>query len=300
MLLGMSLPAAGQVDTTLRTDTLHRDTLRADSSLADTPLADTLRSDTLALLSSDSLVQPEVDTTLNRIRQAMGRLDSTATTFAPLQSAADTLGVAQRLRLQVGRLGERLRDELPELVEDEAGKTRLALHFPWRDDIVVPFPEGLLPAPIPPPYDPDVAWQRSLVVPGWGQVYNRGYWKIPVFYLGYAAAGWWINYSQQQYLRYRRNYYCAVGVENCTVEPQLAGLDATGLRNRRNQFRQYRDYGIIGLAGWHLLQVVEAYIDAHLNDFDVSEDLSYRVVPTVSPVVALGVPLPALGVGLRF
>ncbi|RMG73244.1 MAG: hypothetical protein D6722_04075 [Bacteroidetes bacterium] len=193
-----------------------------------------------------------------------------------------------KLKLRLGRLETRLKDELPELYVKD-GKNRLRIHIPWRDDIDVPFPRGLLPAPIPPPFIPEVAWQRSLILPGWGQVYNRGYWKVPLFYAGYAAAGWWINYNQQEYLRYRRNYYCAAGVDPCDPEPELSGLDASGLRNRRNQFRQARDYGIIILAGWHILQVVEAYVDAHLKGFDVSEDLSFHPMPLVPP--------PALGGG---
>ena len=248
--------------------------------------------DTVAVVAADTLPSAAVDSLVALL------VDSLRSAVPPVPPKGDSLRWAG-LRLRLGKLETRLRDELPEIYQKD-GKSRLVIHIPWRDDVDIPFPRGLLPAPVPPPYIPEVAWQRSLLIPGWGQAYNRGYWKIPLFYAGYAAAGWWINYNQQEYLRYRRNYYCAAGVDPCSPDPDLAALDAAGLRNRRNQFRQARDYGIIILAGWHILQVAEAYVNAHLKGFDVSEDLSFHPAPLLGPPALGAGPAPGFGISMRW
>ena len=159
------------------------------------------------------------------------------------------------------------------------------MKIPWREeDFVVPyFPKGLLPADAPPPYDPEVAWQRSAILPGLGQVYNGASWKVPIFWMGYGAAAWWISYNQSQYQRFGRAYLWAVDDDPNTVDAELAQrYDASGLRSTRNDFRQARDNGVLILLGWHALQIVEAYVDAHLNDFDVSPDLGLQWSPVIS------------------
>ncbi|MEZ4828652.1 MAG: DUF5683 domain-containing protein [Bacteroidia bacterium] len=183
--------------------------------------------------------------------------------------------------IKIKKIAGTIKDELPRL-EKEDEKLRLRIQFPWRDDILIPLPKAFEPAGARPPFDPDVAFQRSLIIPGWGQAYNKSYWKIPVFYAGYGAFIWWINYNQQQYQRHGVAYQCALGLlPGCTLDPEFASFDAQGIRTRRDKFRRDRDYGVILMLGWHGLHVIEAYVDSHLNGFDVSEDLSFRARPTV-------------------
>lgn len=189
----------------------------------------------------------------------------------------------------------------PRLFENEAGKMRLYLRLPQRDSLVLPVPKGLLAAGSRPPYDPEVAWQRSALVPGLGQAYNRSYWKMPLWWAGYGAIGWWISFNQDRYRLYGNAYFCDAVLEQngCTIPDDLQGIDTEGLRTRRNQFRQNRDNAILWMIGWHSLQVIEAFIDAHLKGFDVSEDLSLRLGPG-SPVAAFGLPAPGVGISLGF
>lgn len=179
------------------------------------------------------------------------------------------------------KIANSVKEELPRL-EEEDEKLQLRLQFPWRDDIVIPMPKALKAAGNRPPFDPDVAYQRSLIIPGWGQAYNKSYWKIPLFYAGYGGFIWWINYNQQQYIRHGIAYRCALGlIPDCTLDPEFASFDAQGIRTRRDKFRRDRDYGVIIMLGWHGLHVIEAYVDAHLKGFDVSEDLTMKAVPTL-------------------
>ena len=233
-----------------------------------------------------------------------GLLDSVSQGKDSLLSDSLVLGrdsLGKTSNLPRGRkIWQAVKGQLPELYEEDK-KMRLRLHFPWREDVVLPFPKGILPHPKPPPYDAVVAWQRSLVIPGWGQAYNRSYWKIPVFLIGYGGAIWYANFNHTQYLRYGAAYTCSISDTPCDPGEAFAGLDTEGIRNRRNKFRQDRDYAVIGVIGWHIIQVAEAYVDAHLNDFDVSDDLSFQMKPSVQgiPIAPLGVAAGA-GISLRF
>jgi hypothetical protein len=135
------------------------------------------------------------------------------------------------------------------------------------------------------------------VLPGWGQFYNKQYLKIPVVYgmLG-GVTGLAITFNRQ-YLTYRHAYlyqaYRAL-VEQGEIEehPYLqyeedhsrlierTGTLPTGiLRRQRDKLRRNRDLMYIGLGIAYALSVVDAYVSAHLADFDVSDDLSLQVAP---------------------
>ncbi|RMG19832.1 MAG: hypothetical protein D6730_20895, partial [Bacteroidetes bacterium] len=139
--------------------------------------------------------------------------------------------------------------------------------------------QKLLVAGKRPPYDPKVAWQRSLIFPGWGQIYNKSYWKLPIVYGGYVALGFYYNIQNQRYQDFRRAYLYRVDNDPNTEDTQYAGATNDNVRRARDAARRQRDYAILYIAGFHLFQVVEAFVDAHLKNFDVSEDLSFRGEP---------------------
>lgn len=97
---------------------------------------------------------------------------------------------------------------------------------------------------------------RSAVIPGWGQFYNESYWKIPVV-LG--VTGWivynWID-SNNEYHYYRKLYS-----QNLNLPTRI-----------REFYRDQRDLFAIYLGLAYLLNMVDAYVDAHLFDFDVTEE----------------------------
>jgi len=194
---------------------------------------------------------------------------------------------------------------LPQIVENEKEEVDLFWQLPWRrDTLKLPYLKGLTRAGPRPPYDPKIAWQRAILVPGMGQIYNRSYWKLPLVYGGYGAFFFLIDYNNQQYQRFGFAFQCAVFPElGCSPEPELQGIDSEGLRTIRNQFRRNRDFMIMLTAGWHVLQTVEAYVDAHLKGFDVSEDLSVQAAPTFVPSMGLGsnsYGAPGLRLAVRF
>lgn len=156
-------------------------------------------------------------------------------------------------------------------------------------------------------HSPRKAAIRSALIPGWGQAYNKKYWKIPLAWAAVGIPAYLVYYNQEWY---KRTSY-AVKVSDASsglpdgsnlpggylnkVDPQLLPLvrnrQTPSLINYRNEFRRNRDYAILfGLLLWGL-NVVDATVDAHLKDFDVSNDLSFSIKPTILPGTVAGVSL---------
>ena len=141
---------------------------------------------------------------------------------------------------------------------------------------------------------PKKALLYSLVVPGSGQVYSGRWWKLPFVYGALGGVIYAIDYNTSQYRRLRD----ALNLKRTgdTHEFSNTGIDnEQSLRNLRDQFDKNRQLSYVGLVVVHALQAVEAFVDAHLQNFDSDEDLSLRVRPNFD-VTPFG--QPSLGVGL--
>ncbi len=138
---------------------------------------------------------------------------------------------------------------------------------------------------------PRQATLKSLMIPGWGQLYNRQYWKLPLVAGAFITLGMIANYNQVRYAKYREYYYVvSVHPEDPTYTPPATvavpyedgvtrDLDVNQLKRINDGFRRNRDYTYIGMALAWALNIVDANVSAHLKTFDVSDDLSMRVKP---------------------
>lgn len=133
-------------------------------------------------------------------------------------------------------------------------------------------------------HSPRRALKLALLAPGTGQFYNKKYWKMPLVYGGFAACGYFFVENRSQYLRYRDAYRIEEdGDPNTQSEFADQNITPQGIAQRRDQYKQWMELSVIGFGGIYLLQVVDAYVDAHLFDFDVSDDLSLRWQPEFQP-----------------
>ena len=139
-------------------------------------------------------------------------------------------------------------------------------------------------------HSPRQATIRSAIIPGWGQIYNKKYWKVPIVYTAIGIPVYLFFDNKEWYNRTRYALsIVANGRYNNTdsmamVHPQLrtlVDLKAEGsLVNYRNEFRKNMDYSIlITLLMWGL-NIVDATVDGHLKGFDVSDELSLRIGPS--------------------
>ncbi len=139
------------------------------------------------------------------------------------------------------------------------------------------------------PYPTKATW-LALVIPGGGQIYNRKYWKLPIFYGGFAGCAYALTWNSKMYKDYSTAYKDAMNgnMQSSSItdllppgykisETQLKEL----LRKRKDTYRRYRDLSIFAFIGVYLLSVIDAYVDAELSNFDITPDLSMKVEPAV-------------------
>lgn len=131
-------------------------------------------------------------------------------------------------------------------------------------------------------HNPKVAIFRSAVIPGWGQAYNKKYWKIPIVYgaLGITAWVFFDNIKTYNELRQAVIYKSdTIPGNDLLIPAEFRNFRVQELQYIRNGYRQYIDYSVLVFILFWGLNVVDAAVDAHLKAFDVSGDLSLKVKP---------------------
>ena len=146
--------------------------------------------------------------------------------------------------------------------------------------------------------DPAKSTFYSILLPGLGQIYNGEAWKVPI-YLGLMAGSihFWVD-NNVQYRRWKWIYDQA-------SDPDIPAADkpkqsAESAKYYRDVFRRYRDYSILFTALSYVLQVIDANVFSYMQDFEVGDDISVQVAPTIMPAYASNTPGVGLSLGLRF
>ena len=140
--------------------------------------------------------------------------------------------------------------------------------------------------------DPSKATWAALVFPGGGQIYNHKYWKLPIVYGGFIGCAYALNWNNQMYSDYSQAYLDIMDDDPGTASyedflPPRYNVEANKdylkrvFKNRKDNYRRQRDLSIFSFIGVYLLSVVDAYVDAELSNFDISEDLSVQVRPSI-------------------
>lgn len=149
-------------------------------------------------------------------------------------------------------------------------------------------------------HNPQLAAKRSAMIPGWGQIYNREYWKLPIVYGAISIPTVTFFYNNKLYKETKAAYTARVaalpisqgGLLDSTgykqLQPLYQNVQISTIQSARNQYRRDRDYSILWfLVAWGL-NVVDASVFGHLKNFDVSENLSMRVEPQYNPSLNSG------------
>jgi hypothetical protein len=139
-------------------------------------------------------------------------------------------------------------------------------------------------------HSPRKAAIRSAIFPGWGQIYNKKYWKLPIVYgaLGTCTGIFIYNLNNYNDFRfaYRVKYNMRVNHTDtalfASIKRNLQPLSEESLRFQRNLFRRDIDYSALVFILLWGLNVVDASVDAHLKSFDVGPDLSLQLKPGYS------------------
>ncbi len=153
--------------------------------------------------------------------------------------------------------------------------------------------------------DPRSALRRAFV-PGWGQLYNREYYKVPVVYVGLVAFVGSALLVNRRYRLYRHAYLFTartnpdgtpvfpeyesdysellrvleLSSESILMPDEVAARRARlqpQFRAQRDVLRRNRDLLYFGTLAWYGFTVIDAYVSAHLAEFDVSESLAVQI-----------------------
>lgn len=124
--------------------------------------------------------------------------------------------------------------------------------------------------------DPRKALFYSAVFPGMGQIYNGKYWKLPFVYGGFAVTFSVVSFYQKGYVRYRDELYTLLATGQAP-----SGASESTLRFVVDKARRERDYYIILSGIWYLLQIVDAHVDAHLQEFKFNKNIDISLRPSV-------------------
>jgi hypothetical protein len=141
-------------------------------------------------------------------------------------------------------------------------------------------------------HSPRKATIYSAILPGLGQIYNKKYWKVPLIYIGFGTIGYFINWNNENYQLFRIGYdhltdnnpetqdYLKIeavrrnnyNLDNLTEFNNLK----TALSKQQDYYRRNRDLLFISIVGFYGLNIIDASVDAHLFDFDISDDLTLK------------------------
>lgn len=171
------------------------------------------------------------------------------------------------------------------------------------DSLVLPLPEEMQVIESFKP-NPTKALLYSAIVPGLGQIYNRKYWKLPFIYGGLMGCMYAMTWNHGNYSDYSNAYWGTVQEDplkhkdswqnfvtgsvdwNDDEAMEAKAKDVNfqnSLKRKKDYFRRFRDMSIFIGVGVYVLGMLDAYVDAHLFDFDISPDLSMRVEPVITP-----------------
>ena len=157
-------------------------------------------------------------------------------------------------------------------------------------------------------HSPRRATIYSAVLPGLGQIYNRKYWKVPIVYGGFVTLGYFINFNNELYTKYKQAYSDIIDTDPNTnsfkklnVNPIFFEADKISqlterLRIAKDGSRRNRDLVVIGTAVFYALNIIDASVDAHFFNFDISDDLTINWVP--GPIICMDQKL--IGLHCRF
>jgi hypothetical protein len=147
--------------------------------------------------------------------------------------------------------------------------------------------------------EPYKATWLAVVLPGAGQIYNRKYWKLPIVYGGIMGCLYAYNWNNQMYSDYRQAFLDIMDADPNTKSYEgffPSGYDFQNneeymknlFKKRKDRYRRWRDLSVFACVGVYLISIVDAYVDAHLSSFDISDEINLSIQPDIMPDINSG------------
>ena len=124
--------------------------------------------------------------------------------------------------------------------------------------------------------NPGRAALYSALLPGLGQIYNGEYFKVPIYWGCLLGATHFLMNNNTNYKRFKRIH------NEATTDPNYSqSISAETAKWYRDEYRRYRDYSIVATALFYFIQVIDANVFAYMHDFEVTDDITMNIEPSV-------------------
>ena len=136
---------------------------------------------------------------------------------------------------------------------------------------------------------PHKAAIRSAIIPGWGQLTNRRWWKLPLVYGGFVGIALVYDFNQTNYkifLTEAQNREYNTLHPKDTPRPTIPGYTrypTSGIITIKDGYRRNRDLTILAGAAFYAITIIDAYVDAKFFRFDITDELAIKVKPALQP-----------------
>lgn len=159
--------------------------------------------------------------------------------------------------------------------------------------------------------NPKRAMWLAIVLPGAGQIYNRKYWKLPLVYGGFVGCIYAMQWNNMMFRDYSKAYQDIMDTDPTTqsynqflhlgtkITDENKAQYQSIFKSRKDRYRRWRDLSFFCLLGVYALSIVDAYVDASLSEFDISDDLTLRVEPAVMNSPTTGTAFRPSAIGLH-
>ena len=213
-----------------------------------------------------------------RTRKHQPKINAVAAKSDPLVKT-DSIAPSDSLRTE--------RDFMIKEMESPIDTTAIAMKSDSLQNTAEPLKKKWIP-------NPQKSLWLSLIIPGAGQIYNRKYWKLPLVYGGFVGCAYALTWNGKMYKDYSQAYqdimsnnpnndsyldFLGPGATHESVKARLSYYQDL-FKSRKDTYRRQRDLSIFAFIGVYVLSVIDAYVDAELSNFDITEDLSMKVEPT--------------------
>jgi len=147
---------------------------------------------------------------------------------------------------------------------------------------------------------PRRAAMRSLMLPGLGQIYNKRWWKVPLVYGGFIGIGLVFEFNNRNYQVFLKEAQFRELNPQKTQNPLYSVYTTEGIIQIKDSYRRDRDLSVLAGLGFYAITIIDAYVDAKFFRFDISDELSLRIQPSVGQVpVHASAFSPAVGLKLK-
>ncbi|MDP4186917.1 MAG: DUF5683 domain-containing protein [Bacteroidota bacterium] len=149
-------------------------------------------------------------------------------------------------------------------------------------------------------HSPAKASLMSAILPGLGQAYNKKYWKIPILYGGIGTLIYYIRLNNREYNKYENSYIALTNPQPGYSDAFNGTKSSDELKFYKEYYRRWRDLSWIILSGTYVLNIIDATVDAHFFNFEISDDLSLKISPSILPIPNMATPSLGITCSINF